>query len=314
MAFGRLVDTSDHWGRAEYSTANLNEWRPETGLRYSMPLAGGTHQRLDWEAPSSESVKLDDATLTFAGRMRNTGQAYAPDWSITTWQAMVVDSDEQLTINEYHRRYAQPLRGLLVFAADRPDTMTRELLYDAENKWHFEIWRQGPVVEPPPWRPGDTTDLLFLASELPSFQSAIERWWTLHEDVWPALGFFAQHVQEGNMYSPARLVTLHTALEAYCRPRFGDKKFQRLRDFAEVPTDVTGCTNNALNLLGFCRSYFAHLTSSQKYTERDAENGTLPSIRRGSALLQACLLRELGLSAAETEAILRRHHARWPLP
>jgi hypothetical protein len=88
-----------------------------------------------------------------------------------------------------------------------------------------------------------------------------------------------------------------------------------MRRHAGVPSDITGCTDSALDLLGYCRGYFAHLKqNSQKYTPSDADGGTFPSTRRASALMQACLLRDLGFGAKETEELLRAHYANWPIP
>jgi hypothetical protein len=70
-----------------------------------------------------------------------------------------------------------------------------------------------------------------------------------------------------------------------------------------------------LKLLGHCRGYYAHLDSvSRKLGPTDAEEGMFGSTRRGSALMQACLLRELGFDAAAAESILRTYYSRWPIP
>jgi hypothetical protein len=108
--------------------------------------------------------------------------------------------------------------------ADRPDSLTHETLRNPESNRHVVVMRQGPVVTPREWRP--THGYLFHAEALEDFGLAIKRWWELHEEVWPALGVFASHITEGNTYSPARLLILYSALEAYAKVRHGHKDFR----------------------------------------------------------------------------------------
>ncbi len=142
--------------------------------------------------------------------------------------------------------------------------------------------------------------------------AAIKRWWVLHEEVWPALGVFASHITEGNTYSPARLLILYSALEAYAKVRHGHKNFRKLRQYAGIKGEVIGATNPALDLLGASRGYFAYLKApSETYTLADVENEMLPSTRRGSGLMQACLLRELGFAPSKIEGLLGGHYKGW---
>jgi hypothetical protein len=108
--------------------------------------------------------------------------------------------------------------------------------------------------------------------------------------------------------------TLHTAMEAYARDRHGRNNFRVLRDYAGVPPEITGCTNPALALIGASRRYFAHLgRRPEGPTINEIETNTLLSTRRASALMQACLLREVGFSTAEVEGLLSDYYSRWPL-
>ena len=62
------------------------------------------------------------------------------------------------------------------------------------------------------------------------------------------------------------------------------------------------------------RGYFAHLNSPSKiYSRADVEGELLPSIRRGSALMQACLLRELGSAPEKVAALLVKYYSNWPI-
>jgi hypothetical protein len=143
---------------------------------------------------------------------------------------------------------------------------------------------------------------------------SLNTWWALEEQLRPALGLFGDHIREELSYSPARFLTLYTAMETYARERHGRNNFRVLRDYAGVPENVTGCTNKALALIGASRRYFAHLgIQPAGPTITEIEANALNSTRRASALMQACLLRELGFSATESEQLLRKHYMSWPL-
>jgi hypothetical protein len=321
LALGELTTPEQVWPRAIYSTTNQGEWRPDTGLYHDTPQPSRWQRllrrqpaarfRVELRRPTRDEVPLPDAELAFDGDS-STEVNWGPDWSVRTTQLLVVNPHEPDTAAELRRRYAEPLLALTALAADRPDSLLKEVLLDPSTGRRIEIWRAGARIEPAEWRPGN--GFLFHAYELRDFPTAVRRWWELHEQVWPALGVFADHLAHGRSYGPARLITLYSALEGYASARHQTKEFKDLRTYAGVPTDVTGCTNKALTLLGAARGYFAHLKEPEtKYSRKDFEDNLLPSIRRGSALMQACLLRELGFEAVEVEAMLRKHHASWPL-
>jgi hypothetical protein len=105
------------------------------------------------------------------------------------------------------------------------------------------------------------------------------------------------------------------ALEAYGDVHRNTTDLRALRNQTGVDSSVTGCMNAALDLLGFCRGYFAHPSKpTQKLGPRDADEGVLPSIRRASALMPSCLLRDLGFDASRAADLLREHYRAWPLP
>jgi hypothetical protein len=237
-----------------------------------------------------------------------------PDLTITTAQSTVVDPSSPLPAGDLLRRFGAPLLALTSFASDKPDGITQEAYFDAEAEEGVEVWRQGRVVtQPRVWNPA--RGCLFDAADLTNFGKSVMTWWELHQAVWPALDLFAEHLSYGGSYSPARLLTLHTALEGYARGRHGHSNFRRLRDYAGVPNSVTGCTNDALSLLGASRKYFAHIGhTGQKHSLDDVQSGVVASTRRASALMQACLLRELGFDTADVEALLTKHYANWPIP
>jgi ApeA N-terminal domain 1 len=313
LALGEQVELDTRWTRAFYSTANLSEWRRDSGLAYSHPAprARPNHFRVDWRPPTRDEVDVPGARLIFRGT-RDASVGYSADWSITTWQDLVVNPEQPLTQDDGWRRFASPLLNFMSFASDRPDGIVREILVDLEDNRRIEVWRQGQTVRPRQWQP--VGGYLFHAEHLNDYAAAINTWWALDDQLRPALGLFAEHISYGRSYSPARFLTLYTAMEAYARDRHGRNDFRVLREYAGVPTEVMGCTNKALALIGASRRYFAHLGSRPDGpTVNEIEANMLLSTRRASALMQACLLRDVGFSAPEVEDMLGGYYSRWPL-
>jgi hypothetical protein len=313
LVLGGHIDPHTSWTQASYSTANLTEWVREHGRAVSYPGPPAfDNLHLDWQPPAARVVDLQHSKLTFGIWMSNDGSTYAADWSMRTRQLMGVTLETACSLSDLHRQFAQPLLAFTHFVSDRPDSLTHETLHEPKADRYVAVLRQGPVVTPREWRPTD--GYLFHADGLRDFSESMNRWWTLHDEVWPALGVFASHVTDGNTYSPARLLLLYSALEAYSKVRHGHKDFRKLRQYAGIQGAVIGATNTALDLLGASRGYFSHLKAPSKtYSLADVENALLPSTRRGSGLMQACLLRELGFEPSEIETMLARHYKGWAI-
>jgi hypothetical protein len=316
IAVGDHCTSETSWNRAVYSTANLSEWRRDTGIvpSHSKSRRAKYHTHLRWRIPTADKVELPDAVVRFGGEMSSTGVAFAPDWTIRTWQTLAVDPKNAMTVAELYRRYAEPLMAFTTFVSDRPDALNQEVVIDTGAGLRVRVLRQRQQqVEPRDWRPDHA--YLFPVEVLDDYATSIRRWWELYEQVWPALGLFASHINEGNAYSPARFLTLFSAIEAYAAGAHRHTDLKRLRAYAGVPNAVTGCTNKALDLIGASRGYYAHFGSTgQKYSLADVEGNTLESTRRLSALMQACLMRELGIEPAEIEQLLNDHYRNWPIP
>jgi hypothetical protein len=312
LALGEHIDPDATWEKAVYASANLPEWRGITGLSHSLPdLSNGSYgYRIDWEPPPAQEVSVKGARLRFGtGVERDVG--LVPAYSLRSRQQVVVETRRPLRLEAFSRQYAMPLIALTAFAADRPDSIIEEEYIHGKRQQRIEVWRAGASMEPPEWRPNA---LLFYAAALPDFRLAIIRWWRLYARVRPALGIFGDYINDGSTFSPSRLITLHTAITGYTDARHGHRDLRKLRSFARVPNEVTGCSNHALGLFGAARDYFAHLGSpGQKFSVEDLEEGTLLATRRAAALMQAALLRELGFTESRAAEILERHYVNWPL-
>ncbi len=312
LALGEHVEPTDTWERAVYSTANLGEWSKASGLGHSVSDGpdGSPRFQIAWQRPSVQEVSVGGARLKFATDVdRLVG--LMPEYSLCTHRRVLVEARRPARIEDLSRRYAMPLLALTAFAADRPDTITEEHYIHGKRQQRIELWRAGALIESPEWRPNA---LLFYAAELLDFRLSVLRWWRLYEKVRPALGIFGDHINLGSTFSPSRLITLHTAITGYSHVRHGHRSPRKLRTFARVPNELTGCSNDALGLFGAARDYFAHLGSpGQKYSVAEIEEGTLLATRRAAALMQAALLRELGFTRAQASKLLRRHYRNWAL-
>lgn len=316
IAIGSLISPQTRWPRAIYSTVNLSEWRAQTGLEYSRPdkRRRGDHLRVNWGRPAPQEIALPRASLSFVSSA-DTSIGYAADWAIKTWLALAVEPKRKFTFNGAYRDYAVPLLAFTHFVSDRPDSISLELLVNPETGTEVEVLRQAKHVAAREWILGPRDGYLFHSDDVPDLERAMRRWWMLYRQAWPALGLFGEHIAEGRSYSPSLLLMLFTALERYAEARYGRREFKRLRTYAALPSEVTGCTNDALKLLGASRSYFAHPREARgKYSIDDIEGSLLESIRRASALMQACLLRELHFGKPMRERLMRDHYANWPLP
>src|SRR5438045_5594178 len=59
LALGAQIDGERRWPRVIYSTANLSEWRADTGLKFSYPnrRKRPRHIRMDWQPPTNDEVE-----------------------------------------------------------------------------------------------------------------------------------------------------------------------------------------------------------------------------------------------------------------
>lgn len=310
LAWGAHLTRETRWSRAVYETASLSGWIADSGLKVQRSKSGRSFGML-FSAPPRRDLNLPRAEAWFTAEPDADPVGYRPDWSIRSRQVLVVNVSRRARVEDLHDRYAIPLICLTSFASDRPDSVISEVVLNLDSGEQAEIWRQGPRHEPEPWHP--TRGYLFRADDLPRLRAGLARWWRLHAETAPALGLFADHINLGSTYSQPRFLTLRTAMEGYCRGRFGQNKLELMRDYADVDVAVHGCSRGALALIGATRNYVAHL-SKQHIAAAEIIDGLPDSTRRAHALMQACLLRELGFGKRQAETLLRRHQHGWPLP
>lgn len=192
LILGAHVRTETTWPRLILRTANLHEWLPENGLtppQREIDEHGRTSKlTITWELPPKLEVALSGGTLVFSPVM-DTRWAYAPDFRIATDREVLCQPDTPCSIDDLFARFAVPLRSLIVFASDRPDSLLTEVVSDPGAKRHAKVLRRGRLLEPREWRPDSA--YLFAGHDLSDFAVAVARWFEISGAIEPALESFA---------------------------------------------------------------------------------------------------------------------------
>jgi hypothetical protein len=309
----RIVGDDD--GYAHYRPASLHEWLPESGL--TLPALTDDHSRLvvEWNAPEQRTVDIPGGELTLRPSS-DWSWSYAPDWSIETSMTFTVKADQPLTISEHWSQFCNPLLSFCIFAVDRPDDLLYESYYSPEREDQIVVLRSGREATKHEWRP-TSGHYLFQATDIDDPGVALAKWFTVWGKTVPALGLLAEVIRTGNTFTVPRFLTLYTAAEGYWKnTKVGRAAWNpgQLAKWAGVPETITGATKDALALIGASRNYHAHLEVGSRFSPEAIVDQTYQSTRRLHALLQACLLRELGIDTPNIERLLNRHYQPWPVP
>jgi len=307
----------DRWARLSFTTAHLHEWLPETGIEHGETKDdehGMKSIAVSWRRPRVRAISLPTATLKISPGIE-TAWSYSPEFSITTSLRFIVIPNRKRTLEDLEERYLRPLLALVTFAADRPDAARHELLGDSDGV--ANVFHAGDAVEPRDWRPDDR--FLFQAFDLGDEGKAIQRWFRLWPRIGHAIATFVDSVNLGTVFTPARLLATVTALEAYHRGRIGsggslEQKLKNLRDRGGIDPGVTGITNRALRLMVASRHWSAHLTLIGDVISKEAiDEEFVQTTRRAAALMQACLLRDIGVPKKRRQELFEKHYRAWPL-
>lgn len=323
LALGAHCDRETTWSCATYMTAHLHEWLGDSGLRRDSVFGErGQTQRLtyEWEPPPSYTVDLDDARVTIGPAMEaDFGQI--ADWRVRTGTQLAARPAVPATLGALERRFSRPLLAFSVLAADRPDAITMEAVSDRERRERAVILRMGRTVTPRDWRPDGR--FLFRAEQIADVSEIYGRWLALWEQAAPEIATFIDAITEGSSYSRARLLASVVALEGYWRtrrpPTPGNRpklldKLIALRAHSGVADKQIGATDDNLQLLVAARNLYAHLDQHHvALSDQEIDDELLPNCRRATALMQACLLRDLGITPTQITAMFDEHHAAWPL-
>lgn len=198
--------------------------------------------------------------------------------------------------------------GLLLQAA--------ELLEPVETKRRIAVMRPDRHPSPTEWRPRNDR-YLFQAEHVADVGETIRRWL----DVWhrsvPSLGLLAETIEQGRTYSAPRFLTLYTAAETYYKASHaphGPWSLRSLAAIADIDPSLTCATKDAVALIGRLRNYHAHGAPLDPGQGEQQALLTYDAIRRLQALLQVCVMRDLGMPTDVIEERMAAHYRAWPLP
>lgn len=323
LAIGEHTDSDETWAFACYAPPGLHEWFPENGLSMSHPDDDIQQVQVNWRPVAPVVVSLPDAELKLSLTNDYTWRGPAsPNWSIETWMQFVVKPNDPMTIRDFWREYRRPLLGFVIFAIDRPEDIPYEVFSSPDSKREIVVLRQDRKLYSYDWRP-NVGHLLFRADDIADVSDAFNRWLALYKASDPSVALFCETIMQKD-YSPPRFLTLYTAAEGYWRSMRGTT--WRPRDLAkELDVSVSKVDKQAVALIGGLRNYHSHLdpTDVEKSLEPDevAEIApldvaihTFEATRRLQALMQACLLRDIGLDTERVEELITQHYQVWPLP
>ena len=227
-----------------------------------------------------------------------------------------VRSATALTIEEYSAEYGNALLCFAVFAADHPDDMAWESFYNPESKRQIVVLRSNRKPAQREWRPVPGRYLfrqkIYLTSLTLSRSGS--RCGVRPSRLSVCCATPSSKTQRTQCQDFSRFIPRPRAIGRTRRPRKGSWSPQALARRAAVSPELTGATKRSLALIGASRDYHAHLAASKAFSPQEIVDETFESTRRLHALLQACLLREIGLDTAEIERLLRQHYASWPVP
>lgn len=322
LLLGTNSASSAEWTSLSFSPAHLHEWYPVTGITkptWEHDDRGMTsHLVVDWKPEEAVVVELPEAQLAISPTMQ-TETSFSPENSIRTKLRVHIKPHDPMALGDLERHYLRPMMAFTTITATRWDTPSMETLYNEDTKELVRVLHAGHTVEPRDWRPGDGR-YLFLAEDCADIGALIERWFEVDRDASMPLRAFGETYRDGNSYNQGRLIGLVTALEGYCDARLGKtgssffETFKLLRDHAGLDDELISCRDDQLKLLWRARNYFTHLGARGGYSPSQLERSLLDCCRIAAALLQACLLRDLGFSTEAATALFENHYRSWPLP
>lgn len=316
LALGEHTDSRETWTYARYCPTSLHEWYPEKGFIHGHSDDEPSHPRVEMRPVESLRITVPggEVCLELGGYW---SVRHGPRFAVETTMEFSVRPDQPLTIEDHWREFGNPLLGFVIFASDRPDALRRESFHSPDAKRKISLLRAGHKSFEREWRPLPG-HFLFRSEDVEDIGEAIRRWLAAWWPSDPSLGLFCETIQQDSTYSPPRFLTLWTAAEGYWRStkKPGEQSWgiDALNKRADISPTVSKCNEKARKLIGALRKYHAHLTLPKNLTIDEIALSTYDSSRRLHVLMQACLLREIGLETEQIESLIAARYLTWPLP
>jgi hypothetical protein len=312
LALGAHTDSEERWPVANFTPYGLHEWYPETGLSIEYRDKKKLRRpQVSWKPPKAIKIPVPGARITLQPSAESSC-GFGPEWRIDTSLCFTVRPDEALTLDDFWREYRSPLLAFVMFASNRPDDLKSESYYNPRKKRQIVVLHADRQTYDYEWRP-NYGHYLFKAADISSEVEVIQRWMAVWRQAEPALGYFGEYIQGANTYSLDRFLALCKTAENYWKRVTGERnwKLAKLCARAAIQDTVSHCDKNAIALMGQLRNYHGHLSDDLRLTPEEIADGTFVSTRRLYVLMQACLLRELGLETDRIEELIQLHYRSW---
>ncbi|HXS33778.1 MAG TPA: HEPN domain-containing protein [Solirubrobacterales bacterium] len=321
LDLGACTERSDHWGRMHFRLAHMHEWFGKTGIEGPEYEHDGNWRvesvKAGWRPPAAVEVDLEGAKLRLSVGLSAPADT-SPEQEFVTRLNLGILCEEPLGANEIERRFRRPMVVFSTLVADRHDAASEVVLSKGPHEDPVRALHAGTRATSREWSPGDG-GYLFRAADCDDVSVLLGRWFELYERAGLPLAVFAETLASGNSYFPGRLIQCVTGLEAYAKATIGSrgsfrKTLTALQDHYGVDAEANHCTEENLRLVAEARNYYTHLEEREGYSTDTLEYAGFTCARWATALMQSCLLRELGFSAERSGELIAAHYMNWPLP
>jgi hypothetical protein len=319
LLLGMEGEPDEEFSAMRFRTAHMHEWLGATGLKTpDHEYEGDRVERvgIEWRPEEPVRVGLGDAELTLSVALASNAD-FSPDQKFDTHLNLRIVPKQEMRVEEIERRFQRPLVVFSTLVADRFDSVTMETLSNERHRFEVQVLHAGRTVTAREWHPDSA--YLFRAEDCEDPRTLLLRWYELYAKAGLPLAVYAETLREPNSYYPGRLIQSVSALEGYCTSLLGRGKklagtLKKLRNHAGVEPAVTKCTDETLELIASARNYYTHLEARGVRGAEELEGHLVDCCRWCTALIQSCLLVELGFSADRAGELIEAHYINWPLP
>jgi hypothetical protein len=321
LDLGACTELSDRWGRMHFRLAHMHEWFGKTGIEGPEHDHDGNGKsesvRVCWQPPAVVEVDLDGAKLRLSVGLSAPADT-SPEQEFLTHLSLGILCEEPLSASEIERLYQRPLVVFSTLVADRHDSASGVMLSEGPHEYPVKALHAGALARSREWSPGDG-GYLFRAADCDDVAVLLGRWFELYGQAGLPLAVFAETLASGNSYFPGRLIQCMTGLEAYAKATIGSrgtfhKTLLALQNHYGVDPEANHCSEENLRLVAEARNYYTHLEEREGYSAETLEYAGFTCTRWATALMQSCLLRELGFSVERSSDLIAAHYMNWPLP
>lgn len=233
--------------------AGLLNIQEQTLFRDQQSIGG---YQLTYTLPEKISATTAQATVSIIYTFAKSGNLLQSKLSQSAF--MLIETQEELTFEDWNSRFINPIQNFLSLATDRPNFLTKVESYSkqgtrstsdenvqqvpiqvifSQNYYYYEVEREKQLLQ--------QEDMIFTLKDIESdFGSVIERWLKLNSELDSVCNLFFSVQYSPHMYLEHKFTNITQAIESYHRRRFRNQSLTeeehhyRLEAiFAETPED-----------------------------------------------------------------------------